>query len=84
MLGIRSYHELSGVQPRSWMASYSRRQQFRRMVRSLLAEKDDVLSDLGYERRDLFVALNLPLRSDAVGYLEQHRMVWGRGGARKQ
>jgi hypothetical protein len=73
MLSTRRNDYVTGQRPFSWMENYSRRQQFRRMARSLLAEKDNVLSDLGYERRDLFVALNLPLRSDAVRYLEQHR-----------
>tara|TARA_R110002110_G_scaffold90760_5_gene235913 strand:+ start:1026 stop:1253 length:228 start_codon:yes stop_codon:yes gene_type:complete len=75
MLSIRRNDQVTGQRALSWMENYSRRQQFRRMAMSLLAEKDDVLSDLGYERRNLFDALNLPLRSDAVQYLEQHRMV---------
>jgi len=73
MPGIRIIQQATGLGALSWMENYSRRQQFRRMANSLLAEKDDVLSDLGYERRDLFVALNLPLRSDALRYLQQHR-----------
>ena len=75
MLSIRRNDQVTGQRALSWMENYSRRQQFRRMAKSLLAEKDDVLSDLGYERRNLFDALNLPLRSDAVQYLEQHRRV---------
>ncbi len=75
MLTIRRNDQVTGQRALSWMENYSRRQQFRRMAMSLLAEKDDVLSDLGYERRNLFDALNLPLRSDAVQYLEQHRRV---------
>lgn len=75
MLSIRRNDQVTGQRTLSWMENYSRRQQFRRMAMSLLAEKDDVLSDLGYERRNLFDALNLPLRSDAVQYLEQHRRV---------
>lgn len=75
MLSIRRNDQVTGQRALSWMENYSRRQQFRRMATSLLAEKDDVLSDLGYERRNLFEALNLPLRSDAVQYLEQHRRV---------
>ena len=43
------------------------------MAKSLMAERDEILSDLGYERRDLQGALKLPLRSDAVEYLETHR-----------
>ncbi|PCM45922.1 hypothetical protein [Marinobacter sp. ANT_B65] len=73
MPGIRIDQQTTGLGALSWMENYSRRQQFRRMANSLLAEKDDVLSDLGYERRDLFVALNLPLRSDALRYLQQQR-----------
>jgi hypothetical protein len=73
MLAIRRNDQVTGQRPFSWMENYSRRQQFRRMARSLLAEKDNVLSDLGYERRVLFVALNLPMRSDAAKYLAQHR-----------
>lgn len=74
MPGIRSnpQKQASGLLS-SWVTSYSRRQQFRRMAKSLLAEKDDILADLGYERRDLQGALKLPLRSDAVEYLETHR-----------
>jgi len=73
MPGIRINQQATGLGALSWMENYSRRQQFRRMANALLAEKDDVLSDLGYERRELFVALNLPLRSDALSYLQQHR-----------
>lgn len=57
----------------AWVAQYSRRQQFKRMARALLAEKDEILSDLGYERWELIVALSLPLRTDAQRYLEQRR-----------
>ncbi len=73
MLDTRKNDQATGQRTFSWMENYSRRQQFRRMARSLLAEKDNVLSDLGYDRKDLFVALNLPMRSDATKYLEQHR-----------
>ncbi|SHK65604.1 hypothetical protein SAMN05216369_2673 [Marinobacter antarcticus] len=73
MLEIRRNDQVTGQRAFSWMENYSRRQQFRRMARSLLAEKDNVLSDLGYERRVLFFALNLPMRSDAAKYLAQHR-----------
>lgn len=58
----------------SWMENYSRRQQFRRMAQSLLAERDEIISDLGYERREIMAAMHLPLRSDAMKYLETHRI----------
>ena len=57
----------------SWIEGYSRRQQFRRMAESLLKEKDDTLSDLGYDRHDLEGALHLPIRNDAMQYIEAHR-----------
>lgn len=75
MPGTQSKHHVSVPRPfASWMKKYSRRQQFRRMARSLLAEKDDVLTDLGYERRDLMSALNLPYDSDAIAYLQSHQL----------
>lgn len=52
---------------------YSRRQQFRRMARHLLREKDDTLSDLGYDRHDLEGALRLPISTDAMQYIERQR-----------
>ena len=57
----------------SWIEGYSRRQQFRRMAESLLKEKDDPLSDLGYDRHDLEGALHLPIRNDAMQYIEARR-----------
>lgn len=57
----------------SWIEGYSRRQQFRRMAESLLKEKDDTLSDLGYDRHDLEGALHLPIRNDAMQYIEARR-----------
>jgi hypothetical protein len=57
----------------SWVESYSRRQNFRRMARSLLAERDDILLDLGYHRHELKGAMNLPLRSNALEYIEAQR-----------
>ena len=57
----------------SWIQGYSKRQQFRRMAQSLLKEKDDTLSDRGYARHDLEGALHLPIRSDAVQYIEARR-----------
>ena len=64
----------SAMQPiTSWIEGYSRRQQFRRMAESLLKEKDDTLSDLGYDRHDLEGALHLPIRNDAMQYIEARR-----------
>ena len=57
----------------SWIEGYSRRQKFRRMAESLLKEKDDTLSDLGYDRHDLEGALHLPIRNDAMQYIEARR-----------
>jgi hypothetical protein len=59
------------------VGSYSRRQQFRRMALTLLAEKDNTLADLGYKRWEINVALKLPLRTDAMAFLEQHRRASG-------
>ncbi|AOY90091.1 hypothetical protein BKP64_00900 [Marinobacter salinus] len=57
----------------SWMESYSRRQQFRRIATTLLGERDEIICDLGYSRQELVSALKLPLRSDALTYIEQRR-----------
>ena len=68
-------HEASApMQPiTSWFEGYARRQKFRRMAQSLLQEKDDTLSDLGYDRHDLEGALHLPIRNDAMQYIEARR-----------
>ena len=51
MLKSTEHQAHSAMQPiTSWIEGYSRRQQFRRMAESLLKEKDDTLSDLGYDR----------------------------------
>lgn len=64
----------TAVQPiAAWLERYSRRQQFRRMARSLLRERDATLADLGYERHDLEGALHLPMRTDAMQYIEARR-----------
>ncbi|WP_228143559.1 hypothetical protein [Marinobacter gudaonensis] len=63
-----SMHPLAAMWER-----YSRRQQFRRMARHLLREKDDTLSDLGYDRHDLEGALRLPISTDAMQYIEMQR-----------
>lgn len=72
MLGLKVNQQATAQRSFSLMESYARRQHFRRMANTLLAEKDEVLADLGYERRNLVAALSLPLRSDALKYLEQH------------
>ena len=74
MLKIADHQSNAAMQPiNSWMQSYSRRQQFRRMAQSLLKERDDTLSDLGYDRHDLEGALHLPIRNDALQYIEARR-----------
>lgn len=74
MLKSTEHHTNSAMQPiTSWIDGYSRRQQFRRMAESLLKEKDDTLSDLGYDRHDLEGALHLPIRNDAMQYVEARR-----------
>ena len=65
------------MHPATLLGNYSRRQQFRRMALTLLAEKDDTLADLGYKRWEFNVALKLPLRTDAMAFLEQHRQASG-------
>jgi hypothetical protein len=65
------------MHPATLLGSYSRRQQFRRMALTLLAEKDDTLADLGYKRWEINVALKLPLRTDAMAFLEQNRQASG-------
>ncbi|MCR9187321.1 hypothetical protein [Marinobacter adhaerens] len=74
MLKSTEHQAHSTMQPiTSWIEGYSRRQQFRRMAESLLKEKDDTLSDLGYDRHDLEGALHLPIRNDAMQYIEARR-----------
>jgi len=74
MLNRTEQQATAAMQPiTSWIQGYSKRQQFRRMAQSLLKEKDDTLSDLGYDRHDLEGALHLPIRSDAVQYIEARR-----------
>jgi hypothetical protein len=64
----------AAIQPiTSWFEGYARRQKFRRMAQSLLKEKDDTLSDLGYDRHDLEGALHLPIRNDAMQYIKARR-----------
>ncbi len=74
MLELKNHHPFAPRQPISaWMTSFSRRQKFRRMARSLLAERDETLSDLGYARTDLLDAMHLPLERDAMSYIEACR-----------
>ena len=74
MLKSTEHQAHSAMQPiTSWIEGYSGRQQFRRMAESLLKEKDDTLSDLGYDRHDLEGALHLPIRNDAMQYIEARR-----------
>lgn len=75
MLGLKVNQQATPQTSFSLIESYARRQHFRRMANTLLAEKDDILADLGYERQSIMVALNLPLRRDAVKYLEQNHRV---------
>ncbi len=74
MLAFKNHHHFAPQSAVSnWMESFARRQKFRRMARSLLAESDEILSDLGYDRHDLLDALHLPLQNDAMRYLEAQR-----------
>lgn len=52
----------------------SRRQEFRRAFLPLLAERDQILSDIGYQRYDILRALRLPLHEDAMAYVECKRL----------
>lgn len=84
MLKIADHQSIAAMQPiTSWMQSYSRRQQFRRMAQSLLKERDDTLSDLGYDRHDLEGALHLPIRKDALQYIEARRSTRAHEGRRR-
>jgi len=77
MLGSHKNDQTIRMHTAALVGSYSRRQQFRRMALTLLAEKDDTLSDLGYKRWEINVALKLPLRTDAMAFLEQNRQASG-------
>lgn len=52
----------------------ARRQEFRRAFVPLLAERDQILMDIGYQRYDILRALRLPLREDAMDYVESKRL----------
>jgi len=77
MPGFHKNDQTIGIHLATLLGSYSRRQQFRRMALTLLAEKDDTLADLGFKRWEINVALKLPLRTDAMAFLEQHRQASG-------
>jgi uncharacterized protein YjiS (DUF1127 family) len=52
----------------------ARRHEFRRAFLPLLAERDQILSDIGYQRYDILRALRLPLSQDAMAYVESKRL----------
>lgn len=66
---------ISGVfqAPRNLARQVARRQEFRIAFIPLLAERDQILSDIGYQRYDILRALRLPLREDAMTYIEGKR-----------
>lgn len=49
-----------------WVGINRRRHHFRRLFVPLLEENDQILSDIGFERRDIQWALELPLKVDAL------------------
>jgi len=57
-----------------WLKIVRRRHHFRRLFVPLLKEDDEILSDIGYERKDIQWALTLPLKFDALKALEACRM----------
>ncbi len=52
----------------------ARRQEFRKAFIPLLEERDQILSDIGYQRYDILRALRLPLHEDAMNYIEIKRL----------
>lgn len=52
----------------------ARRQEFRKAFMPLLEERDQILSDIGYQRYDILRALRLPLHEDAMSYIEIKRL----------
>jgi|GEM_PF-2350290 hypothetical protein len=60
--------------PKIWARRITRRQEFRKAFVSLLGERDQILSDIGYQRYDILRALRLPLREDAMSYIEHKRL----------
>lgn len=59
--------------PRNLARQVVRRQEFRSAFIPLLAERDQILSDVGYQRYDILRALRLPLREDAMTFIEGKR-----------
>ena len=57
-----------------WADAIHRRREFKRAFLPLLKERDQILSDIGYQRRDINHALALPLREDALNYVESRRL----------
>lgn len=60
--------------PRNLARQIARRREFRSAFVPLLAERDQILCDIGYQRYDIIRALRLPLREDAMGYVECKRL----------
>lgn len=56
-----------------WIRVFRRRHHFRRLFLPLLKEEDQILSDIGFERKDIQWALRLPLKVDALKALEACR-----------
>ena len=59
----------------TWAKRYARRQEFRQAFLPLLEERDQILSDIGYQRYDIYRALRLPLKEDAMAYMEFKRQL---------
>lgn len=59
---------------RLWANRIARRQEFRKAFSPLLEERDQILSDIGYQRYDILRAMRLPLREDAMSYIENKRL----------
>jgi hypothetical protein len=60
--------------PKLWVNRITRRQEFRKAFVPLLKERDQILSDIGYQRYDILRAMRLPLRDDAMSYIEIKRL----------
>lgn len=52
----------------------ARRHEFRQAFVPLLEERDQILTDIGYQRYDILRALRLPLHEDAMAYMESKRL----------
>lgn len=61
-----------------WLKVIRRRHHFRSLFIPLLKEEDEILSDIGFERRDIQWALEQPLKVDALKALEACRNARGR------